>query len=155
MFAPTQDVIGHRFEKRDSDIMNPRYSLLARHSLILRTSRISSRIRPNCWRGQVLLPMQLRSGWVTMEAQRPNSLRQGCLLRGRGGKAPSRDVVGEVRECHDALFAFWHRLDCWCCLNAHWFPLTTIPQCSQSVVGASRIQLAGRSPTSSRLEGLT
>jgi hypothetical protein len=43
---------------------------------------------------------------------------------------------------HAACCAFKHRLDCWCCRNAHWFPLTSIPQCSQVVEGTSLIQLA-------------
>ena len=51
------------------------------------------------------------------------------------------------------LCALWHRLVCWCCLNVHWVPFMTIPQCSQIVVGTSLTQLAGRSPTSSLRDG--
>ena len=54
---------------------------------------------------------------------------------------------------HAALCALRHLLDCWCCLNAHWLPLTSIPQCSQVVDGTALTQLAVRSPTSSRLAG--
>ena len=42
---------------------------------------------------------------------------------------------------------------CWCCLNVHRVPFTTIPQCSQVVVGTSLTQLAGLSPTSSLRDG--
>ena len=62
--------------------------------------------------------------------------------------------VSPVQVLHYACCcALWQRLVCWCCLNAHWLPFTTIPQCSQGVVGAERTQLAGRSPTSSLRDG--
>ena len=62
--------------------------------------------------------------------------------------------VSPVQVLHYACCcALWQRLVCLCCLNVHWLPLTTIPQCSQGVVGTSLIQVEGRSPTSSLRDG--
>jgi hypothetical protein len=59
------------------------------------------------------------------------------------------DPFDSLRSSQVFRRAFWQRLDCWCCLNAHWFLLTSIAQCSQIIEGTSLTQFAGRSPTNS------
>ncbi len=99
------------------------------------------------------LPEAFGSGWYAQQVpaeqgRETPELQPSANRKDRPGHQHPDWVAHHAASC-----ALRHRLVCWCCLNAHWLPFTTIPQCSQVVVGASLTQLEGRSPTSSRRDG--